>query len=165
MPNIQGEHTLSEVAVSIGVSPAWINKIQERTKVGGSTGVSGRKASFSDDDVEMFRNVKLLRTLDFSLDEIKEIHEEEKKIIKIGGYVKHHPDDKGGCRHIIHPFGFPYPMIELSERDISKAEADEYKKSAEKVFRISKEVTRRAKLLCDGLTEMTEKFIRNEAGE
>ena len=84
MPNIQGDYSLTEVATKLNISAAWINKVQRETGVCVKESAQGKRAEFSADDVKMLENVKLLRLLDYSLDDIKQIYELEKRIGSIG---------------------------------------------------------------------------------
>ena len=51
MSNILGTYTLTEAAHEIGVTSAFINRIQKETGIGGEVGTKGRLAAFSNDDV------------------------------------------------------------------------------------------------------------------
>ena len=81
MSNIYGTYTLTEAAQAIGVTSAFINRIQKETGIGGEIGTKGRLAAFSNDDVEAFKRIKILRMLGFRFKDIKEIWDTEKAII------------------------------------------------------------------------------------
>lgn len=81
MANIYGTYTLTEAAHEIGVTSAFINRIQKETGIGGGVGTKGRLAAFSMEEVEIFKRIRILRMLDFSFKEIKEIWNTEAKLI------------------------------------------------------------------------------------
>jgi DNA-binding transcriptional MerR regulator len=83
MPNIHGTYTLTEAAHEIGVTSAFINRIQKETGIGGEIGTKGRLAAFSKDDVEVFKRIKILRMLGFRFKDIKEIWETESALMKM----------------------------------------------------------------------------------
>lgn len=83
MPDIYGKYSLTEVARAINVTPAFINRVQKETGIGGKIGIQGESASFSKDDIETFRRVKVLRKLDFSFKQIKDIYKLESEILNI----------------------------------------------------------------------------------
>jgi len=84
MSNILGTYTLTEAAHEIGVTSAFINRIQKETGIGGEVGTKGRLAAFSHDDVEVFKRIKILRMLGFRFKDIKPIWDTETAIIKLG---------------------------------------------------------------------------------
>jgi len=163
MPNIQGAHTLSETALKLNVSPSWINKIQTRTGIGGETGTSGKKASFKDDDVKTLKNVKILRALELEIDDIKNIFEIEKKMIRIyEGYKTSHPSQKEVHSYIVHPYNFEYPLfVKADGEDIDKKSAEIYAELAKEIFKISKEVEKRAGMLAEDLQTVRSKMMEN----
>ena len=81
MSNILGTYTLTEAAHEIGVTSAFINRIQKETGIGGEVGTKGRLAAFSSDDVEVFKRIKILRMLGFRFKDIKTIWDAETAII------------------------------------------------------------------------------------
>ena len=78
---MHGKYTLTETAEKIGVTSAWINRVQRETKIGGEIGKKGHKVSFTDDMVEVLRRVKVLRLLGFSFPDIKGLYELEENIL------------------------------------------------------------------------------------
>ena len=80
MSTIHGTFTLTEAARLIGVTSAFINRIQKETGIGGEIGTKGRLASFSGDDIEVFKKIKILRMLGFRFKEIKEMWDTEQKL-------------------------------------------------------------------------------------
>ncbi|MCP3686078.1 MAG: MerR family transcriptional regulator, partial [bacterium] len=66
-------YNLHEVAKEIGVSSAWINKLQKRANIVNKSkeGNHGKRLSFTKEELNTFKTVKVLRTLDFSISEIK----------------------------------------------------------------------------------------------
>ncbi len=114
MPNIHGLYSLSEVALKLNVSSAWINKIQKRTGIVQKEGGKGKPSFFSERDIEVLKNVKLLRVLDYSLEDIRDLYNQEKEMLK---YIVSKPiskTKKGLGKYIIH-----YPH-EFSEEDFSE---------------------------------------------
>jgi hypothetical protein len=81
MPNISGEYTLSEAAVKLEVSPAWIGKVRNLTGIGGSMGVQGRKATFTDKELEALGRANIMRILGFDYKDIKHLYQIEETII------------------------------------------------------------------------------------
>lgn len=81
MSNIYGTYTLTEAAHAIGVTSAFINRIQKETGIGGETGTKGRLAAFSGEDIEVFKKIKILRMLGFRFKDIKEIWNTESRLI------------------------------------------------------------------------------------
>ncbi len=80
---MHGKYSLTETAGKIGVTSAWINRVQRETKIGGEIGKKGHRVSFTDDMVEIFRRVKVLRFLGFSFQDIKGLYELEENMLKI----------------------------------------------------------------------------------
>ena len=137
-----------ETAVELKVSPSWLNKIQNKTGIGGKTGVRGNRTSISDDDIEIFRNVKLLRDLDFEIEEIKKIYELEKEMISLaGGHESTNLtiySDNDRC-FILHPYKFSVPLFEkIGGSKLTKVESEKYENNAEELKKIFEEEMRRA---------------------
>ena len=88
MTNILGEYTLGEASAKLGVSPAWIGKVRRLTGVGGSLGVQGRKATFTDKDLEELATAKVLRALGIDYKDIKYIYGLEKDLLRLNESVK-----------------------------------------------------------------------------
>jgi len=80
MPNLYGKYSLTELAKSLNVTSAFINRIQRETGIGGKIGIKGQSASFTASDVKIFQRIKILRKLDFSFKDIKEIWNLEESI-------------------------------------------------------------------------------------
>jgi DNA-binding transcriptional MerR regulator len=83
MPDITGKYTLTEAAREVGVTPSFINRIQRETGIGGRVGTKGKQASFETRDLKIFQRIKVLRTIDFSFQEIKKIWNKELEIYKL----------------------------------------------------------------------------------
>jgi DNA-binding transcriptional MerR regulator len=158
MPNIQGDYTLSELALKIGVSPSWINKVQNRTGIGGKTGTSGKRVYFTEQDLFIFKNVDLLRRLGFDLKEIKEIYESEKKLIGVIHGTADLESSKDANMFIIHPGAFAVCGSVATPDNIDE---DAYKKCSREIFKISKEVAKRADRLGLDFQELKEKLSMN----
>ena len=160
MPNIQGDYTLSELALKIGVSPSWINKVQNRTGIVRKTGTSGKRAYFTEKDATVFKNVDLLRKLGFDLKEIKEIYEFEKNLIRaIHGYGEP-ASQEDAYMFIIHPGAFAVSESVATDPD-GGIDEDAYKECSKEIFKISKEVTKRADRLGQDFQELKKKLSIN----
>jgi DNA-binding transcriptional MerR regulator len=83
MPDIYGKYTLTEFSRKLGVTAAFVNRVQKLTKIGGDVGTKGQPASFNDFEIETFRRIKILRTIGFSFPEIKEIWKLEEQLMKL----------------------------------------------------------------------------------
>ena len=165
MTNIQRKYTLSNLALSLELSTSWINKVQKRTGIGGSTGKRGRKVYFDEEDMYIFRSVKLLRMLNYSLLDIKKIYEVEKRMLLCKAVNSRYKADKidQGYHYIIHPYNFTYdehlhPGKDVEEYDMEIAE---YKKLTEFIYEISAEVFKRAKRLEDELKDFILSISKN----
>lgn len=86
---MQGKYSLTEAANKIGATSAWINRVQRETGIGGVIGKKGQKVSFDYDTVETLRRVKILRLLNFSFEDIKELYGLEKGIISTEEALSH----------------------------------------------------------------------------
>ncbi len=148
MPNIQGNYSLTEIATKLNVSASWINGVQKLTGICSRDLAQGKRAEFTDQDVTILKNVKLLRLLDYSLNDIKQIYDLEKQINKIGYMGDVRPDEK--CfQTIIHSNCIFSEENEKDEhlfkllKDKSKGDVENYYKLIKELCRISKEVGRR----------------------
>ena len=83
MPDIYGKYSLIETAKLLNVTPAFINRIQRETGVGGRIGIKGQPASFDAYRIEAFRRIKILRKMEFSFKEIKEIAAIENRMLEL----------------------------------------------------------------------------------
>lgn len=119
MPNVHGTYTLTEAAHEIGTTSAFINRIQKETGIGGEVGTKGRLASFSMEEVEIFKRIKILRMLDFSFKDIKEIWATEAKLIDmwrrnvIEKYVDSKESDSEKYKVDYFPLVIHSPIIEV----------------------------------------------------
>ena len=82
MPDIYGKYSLTELSRELDVTPAFINRIQRETGIGGSIGTKGHAASFTLHYLEIFKRIKALRWIGFTFPEIKSIWEAEERGIK-----------------------------------------------------------------------------------
>lgn len=73
MPNAFGKYSLTELARLLNVTPAFINRIQRETEIGGKIGSKGQIASFTEQHTKIFQRIKTLRELGFSFKDIKEV--------------------------------------------------------------------------------------------
>lgn len=83
MPDIHGNYSLTETAKEIGATPAWINRTQRETGVGGRIGRKGRIVSFTEEMIETFCRIKVLRLIGFSFPYIRGLYKMEEDIIRI----------------------------------------------------------------------------------
>ena len=166
MPNIQGEYSLSETALKVGVSTAWINKIQSRAKICEKDGDRGRRASFSEDDVKILKNVKMLRALDYEISEIASIYKKEEEMMALYmRFCSHTGILSGDYNYIVHSYTFYYPLERENSVYFEEETAKEYNELAEFVVKISKEVARRAEALDGenaGIKQKMAKNVKNE---
>ena len=79
---MHNQYSLSETAKKLGVTSAWINRLQRETAIGGKIGKKGHKVIFSAEMVEVLRGAKVLRLIGFSFNEIKDIYDTEEEILK-----------------------------------------------------------------------------------
>lgn len=163
MPNIQGENSLSETALKVGTSTAWINKIQSRAKICEKSGEKGRRASFTEDDIKILINVKMLRALDYDISEIASIYKEEEAMMSLYMSVFPHTGIlSGNNNYILHPYTFYYPFDkDDAGNNFDEKSAKAYKESAEFIVKISNEVAKRAERLAGYLTGIKQKMEQN----
>ena len=105
--DIKQELSLAETAQRLGVTPAWINRVQRQTGIGGETGKKGHKVAFTNIIIETLRRVKVLRLLDFSFKRIKAIYAMEEDIIisedNLSGEYELSNLTKNKIQLVIHP--------------------------------------------------------------
>ncbi len=162
--NILGSYSLNEVAVTLNTSPSWINKVQQRTGICKKDTRSGRKSSFSEDEVLMLQNTSVLRTLNFEIGDIKEVYEIEKKMIEIAGtYGKTQHPHKESRSFLIHPYTFDYPVYAKADGSDfkNKKKAKTYEELAKSILKVSKEVSRRATVLSVKLESIGKRLKEN----
>jgi len=168
--DIQKRYTLLEISLAIGVSTSWINKVQRNTGIGGDIGKRGKNVYFGGDDLYVFRNVKLLRMLDYSLVDIKKLYEIEKRMISckaINSMYKLGPEEQG-YHYILHNFNFTYdekaqPGRHIEEYDRTIAD---YRKWAEYIYKASVLIARRARTLEGDVKALVGGISRNvDAGD
>lgn len=165
MTETQKKYTLSKLALALGVSPSWINKVQGRTGIGGETGKRGVRVFFNEDDLYIFRSVKLLRILNYSLSDIKNIYDTEKKMLACKAINSRYRTEAAGegYHYIIHPYNFTYDEHAHSGRDMQEydLEIGEYKKWAEFIYKISADIAVNAKKLVDEFQDFTLSISKN----
>jgi DNA-binding transcriptional MerR regulator len=83
MPNIYGKYSLTELARDLKVTAAFINRIQRETDIGGQVGTKGLPVLFNERDIHIFRRIKILRKIDCSFCDIKEIWDLENKLLEL----------------------------------------------------------------------------------
>ena len=151
MPNIEGNYTLTEVATQLEVSLTWINKVQIKTGVAKRPFEQGMKASFIEEEVKMLYNVKLLRTLDYTLDDIQKIYNKEVEMLKLSNthITAIASDLPGDYKYIINPC-----YIDRSIQD------KKYSELLSAYLKLSSEVVRRADKLGEDMATYTK--YRNE---
>jgi DNA-binding transcriptional MerR regulator len=73
--------TLKFLYGQLGVSKAWIDKVQKMFRViSGASGTPGQKSTYSDEEYEFFRRILVLRAIGLNLKYIKEFFELENRI-------------------------------------------------------------------------------------
>ena len=155
MPTVSGEYSLTEVAIKLNISSAWINKVQNKTGVCKKENTQGKRAEFDKGDIWMLENVKLLRLLDYSLEDIKSIYDMERKILWLTKNVK--SSDKGEAYSgvVLKVALFGKSMLPISKiKELSKEEKGKLKKIVEEYFTIASEVRRRIGSLDKKLYEL-----------
>jgi DNA-binding transcriptional MerR regulator len=160
MPNIQGDYSLTEVATKLNVSSSWINDVQRKTDICKKESTQGKRAEFTDKDLIMLESVKMLRQLDYSLNDIKHIYNLENKLITLGGLFPYFVIDKktsDGIVMIINQWVVINNYVENDGiinplKNRSDDEKKEYTKLFEEYVRICFEITRRLR----GLQEKTQ---------
>jgi len=168
MPNIQGDYSLTEVATKLNISAAWINKVQRETGVCVKESAQGKRAEFSADDVKMLENVKLLRLLDYSLNDIKHIYELEKRIGRLGysggGRDREFKTIISNKDILFEGSGTTMENIDLTDcfdKRKDKYTEDEYYADAKKLFVISAEVARRIRMVSEHIKQLLERLSDN----
>jgi DNA-binding transcriptional MerR regulator len=147
MPNIQGDYSLTEIATKLNVSASWINSVQKQTGICAKESTQGKRAEFTSQDIKTLKNVKFLRMLDFSLEDIKNIYELERQYIDLLKNVQPTEDVMGeipaGCiSAIIGSYFIPTHYLPNAEKVSPKEEA-ERDKLLSRFFKISEEVEHR----------------------
>ncbi|MFH1867536.1 MAG: hypothetical protein ABH843_01070 [Candidatus Omnitrophota bacterium] len=165
MVDIQKKYTLSKLALVLGVSASWVNKVQTRTGIGGDTGKRGVRVFFTDDELYVFRSVKLLRILNYSLSDIRKIYDIEKKMLaskSINSKYRTNAAGEGYC-YIIHPFNFTYDERAHAGKDMQEYDLGigEYKQWAEYIYKMSAEISNSAKKLEDEYKDFTMSISKN----
>lgn len=145
MPTIYGKYSLTEVASTLNVTPAFINRIQRETEIGGSIGVKGQATSFTDLDVKVFQRIKVLRKIDFSFKDIKDIWKLETNIMALEIYLQ---KDKisdmanwGKMSLILHPIQIKRPGVEFDHSQPKNLKS--YIQEINKLAKVAEEVKRR----------------------
>jgi DNA-binding transcriptional MerR regulator len=80
MPNIHGDYSPKEIAHRLNVSAAWISKVQSKTGIPRPISTKGAEVRFNDYDAYELYSVYLLRALDYSFEDIKEVYNLEKNL-------------------------------------------------------------------------------------
>ena len=153
MPNIQGQYSLQEVSSILNLSPAWINKIQKVTGVVWKETGKGYRLYFDENEFQMISNVRMLRDLDFSLDDIEKVFSAEKRMKELVGTYSLTVDcDYQATKFLIHPF-FMVPLCYLNDKnedgsplvDLTPEEKKEYMELIKFIESVSKEAIKRSR--------------------
>ena len=169
MINVQSKYTLSELASKLGVSTPWVNKVHHQIGVGSYIGKHGKRLYFNDDDLHVFKNIRLLRMLDYSFSEIKTIYGIEMKMLscKAINCSYRAKDPASSYLYVLHPYNFTYdehavPGKKLQEYDM---EIEDYKKWCDFIFETSMLIFDRAAKVSDDFKNFTISIVKNtEAG-
>jgi len=144
MADMIGRASLQETALKLNVTVAWINKVQSRTGIPITTGEKGRRVFFYDEEIHMLTVVKILRSLNFTLEDIKSIFEKEKRMIsKFGKGSMTLGKTKIGRAYIIHSCEILTNFETGEGEQVNCLEDKEYSKGVKKIIEISREINRR----------------------
>ena len=172
MPDIYGKYTLTEFATNLGVTTAFINRVQRETGIGGPLGIRGQAAVFNSSDYLTFQRIAALRRIDFSFKEIKDIWGIEKKLILDSEDITSHkyPSIKLDTMNLILHFNQDGSPARVNK----PADEDDYKKYLTKsknldmfenhidgiycIRKIKKEVERRREIFLKEVEE-TNRFV------
>lgn len=167
MPDIYGNYNLSEAAGKLGVTAAWINRVQRETGIGGNIGTKGREASFDEGTLKVLQRIKVLRLINFSFAEIKAIYELEKEIDAIDDFLTGSTNvnkDRPMLPFILHPLQFTVvdttrieidfsKKVDLQEQEINK-DIIKSEKLIGQLWNIAREIRRRKKVFMEGVEEV-----------
>ena len=164
MPNIQGDYSLTEIATKLNVSASWINDVQRKTGICLKKSTQGKRAEFTKHDEFMLKQVKTLRTLDFSLDDIKHIYALEQRYIKLafGKPIEIEPKDGKDFVAILQGYLLedPHPNS-INSMKLSKEGKTQHDKLLDEYLSISLEVCRRMDKLALSLEEQKKRLKHN----
>ena len=146
MPSIYGKYSLTEVAGMLNVTPAFINRIQRETGIGGSIGGKGHATSFTEFDLKVFRRIKVLRKNEISFKEIKEIWKIENNLLGLndGLTEKKYPtlSKWSNMALVIHERSVKWPPPEMFSKGEDK-DMNEYVDEVGKLLEVAEELKRR----------------------
>lgn len=168
MPDIYGKYSLTEIARELDATPAFINRIQRETGIGGKLGTKGRMSSFDSCFLTVFRRIKVFRAIGFSFREIKEIWTIEGKMIDILGKaeelgieVRTPQAGFGRVPFLLHPDASEtWDFSNAGNREVAKKFLDEWNPLLDNLETIAKEVQRRGEKFIKEVDEI--KTILNE---
>ena len=81
MKKIGSVFSLSETAARVGLSHAWVKKIEKSFKFPSwGSGQRGKKSEYNLEHIELFGKIVVLRGLGFALNDIKELYDVEHEI-------------------------------------------------------------------------------------
>ncbi|MFH0732160.1 MAG: hypothetical protein V2A72_04465 [Candidatus Omnitrophota bacterium] len=168
--NIQRKYTVSELSITLGLSTSWINKIDRKIGITAGARKDYKKPCFRQDDLFIFRNIKLLRILGYSIPDIKKIYDVEKKMLSCRAIVSKYQSivPKHGYHYILHPYNFTYDEHAHPGQDMKEYDSEiiDYKGWAEFLYTHSLEIEKRAKQLQDEITSLAEAISNNaQAGK
>ena len=161
----KGQYSLSNVAASLGVSAAWVNKVQRKLGIGGVPGKHPEKSTFGDDELFMLRRVKLLRILDYSFSDIDRVYNIEKKMLSCKSVNNRYVSGAigQGYSYVIHPFNFTYDEKSDSVDDLRQYDSEiaGYKKLCSKIYQSSIRMSERSNMLFDQLQDFNKSLLPN----
>ena len=73
---------LFELSMRANVSPTWVNSLQRKTGIPGPVGVQGVPGRYSDGDVNIIRQCRVLRSMGYTFEEIGEMWDNNTNKIK-----------------------------------------------------------------------------------
>lgn len=149
--DIRCKYTVSEISLKLGLSASWVNKINRKIGITTTLGSEYKRVYFRDEDLCIFRNIKLLRVLGYSISEIKKIYDIEKKMLSCKAINSKYKSEapRQGYHYILHPYNFTYdervhPGQDMKDYDI---EIIDYKGWAEFIYMTSVGIEKRSQQL------------------
>lgn len=125
MARLLDTYTLTELCNELGLSRAWVSNVEDDFKFkDGPSGRRGEKSSYSRSQFQTFRRTNILRSVKFSMEEIKGFRDLESKIVGILS-KKDFPEDKTGKIKFFKPYLY---LAEFMTVDGEEYDYDQYQK-------------------------------------
>jgi hypothetical protein len=159
MPDVYGKYSLTELAKLLNCTPAFINRIQRETGVGGKLGIKGEPRSFTETERRIFQKIMVYRNIRFSFKEIKDIWNVEEKIISTFHNLsneKYHTEKWNKSPLIIHPGDFYNPhraLFSTEDKTVEDKGMQAYLDAVKKLRMIAEEAKRRGDIFIKEVEE------------